>query len=205
MYAVVKRSVDVLFASFALIVLSPIMALASLAILFSMGRPVIFRQTRPGRNQQLFDIYKFRSMNDRTDNKGKLLPDAERITFTGRFLRRSSIDEFPQLLNIIRGEMSFIGPRPLLIRYLPYFRQSELARFAVRPGIAGLAQVRGRNALGWDERLASDVEYVRKLGPLMDLRIALTAARLVLQRSGIVDAPGAAMLSLDEERANETR
>lgn len=205
MYAGIKRGVDFTLALVALAMVSPIMAVASIAILITMGRPIVFRQTRPGRNQELFDIYKFRTMSDRVDAKGNPLPDTDRITATGRFLRRSSIDELPQLINIIRGEMSFIGPRPLLIRYLPYYREDELIRFRVLPGVAGLAQVRGRNTLGWDERIASDVEYVNKLGPLLDIKIAIAAARSVLRRSGIVDAPGSTMESLDEERADEAR
>lgn len=202
MYMAVKRGVDITVAIAALVSLSPIMALASLSILITMGRPIIFKQTRPGRYQQPFEIYKFRSMNDRVDSIGQLLPDAERITVIGRFLRRSSIDELPQLLNILRGDMSLIGPRPLLVRYLPHYRPEELERFRVRPGVAGLAQVRGRNSLRWDERLAADVEYVRNLGPMLDIKIAAAAAKSVLRRTGIVDVPSSTMKSLDEERSD---
>lgn len=205
MYKVVKRGADVVLALLALVLLAPIMGLASTAILLSMGRPVIFRQKRPGRSEKIFEIYKFRTMDNRVDNDGKLLPDAARITATGRILRRSSIDELPQLINILRGDMSFIGPRPLLVRYMPYYRPEEMVRFSVRPGVAGLAQIRGRNTLGWDERLAADMEYVRNISLALDLKIAVAAAVSILRRTGIVDAPASTMLSLDEERSNEAR
>lgn len=204
MYLKIKRMVDFLTALVAAALLSPIIAIAAVIVYFTMGSPIIFKQSRPGRNQQPFNILKLRTMKNTVDADGRLLSDSERITNTGRVLRRTSIDELPQLLNILRGEMSFIGPRPLLFRYLPYFRDHERTRFDVRPGIAGLAQARGRNTLNWDERLASDVEYVANLGPLLDLKILLATVRIVMKGSGVVDVPNSgAMKSLDEERENE--
>lgn len=205
MYPKMKRLADFGLAVVALVALFPVLLLVSVVVVLTMGRPVFFRQTRPGLNQKPFEIYKFRTMTNAVDTNGALLSDKERLTRVGRYMRRSSVDELPQLLNIVRGEMSFIGPRPLLFRYIPYFRSNETVRFDVRPGIAGLAQIRGRNTTAWDLRLASDVEYVENMGLLLDLQILFAAIRIVLRRSGIVDAPNTTMLSLDEERRNESR
>ena len=150
------------------------MMVLALFIRVTCGSPVLFRQRRPGRSRESFVLFKFRSMTDERDENGLLLPDEERLTAFGRFLRRTSLDELPSLLNVLRGEMSLVGPRPLLIRYLPYFTETEQRRMDVLPGITGWAQIHGRNELPWDERLARDVWYVRNLSITLDIRILVT-------------------------------
>jgi len=165
-----------------------------------MGRPVLFRQTRPGLHARPFDILKFRTMRNAHDASGRPLSDEDRLTWLGRFLRATSLDELPELLNVLRGDMSLVGPRPLLTRYLSSYTLKERVRFLVRPGITGLAQISGRNDLPWDERLATDVSYVENLSIREDVRIlALTVAR-VLMRSGVQTNPSGSMLDLDVER-----
>jgi len=195
-----KRAIDLLLTIPALVVLSPLMAAVAVGVWLSMGRPVLFRQLRPGRNARPFMLLKFRTMNDRTDQQGHLLPDAERLTEFGRFLRATSLDELPQLWNVLRGEMSLVGPRPLLMRYMDFFSDEERSRFAVPPGITGLAQLSGRNHLQWDERLSKDVEYVRNWGLLLDLRILARTALSVVKREGVNVDAGSAMADLDTER-----
>lgn len=166
-----------------------------------MGRPVLFRQTRPGYRAKPFFLYKFRTMREAYGPDGTPRPDAERLTRLGRFLRRKSLDELPQLWNVCRGDMSLVGPRPLLTRYLPYFTDRERLRQTVRPGITGWAQIRGRNAASWDQRLSDDVWYVENWSLSLDLKILLMTLKAVLEGSGVVVDPRATMLNLDEERA----
>ncbi len=177
------------------------MAAVAVAIRLSMGRPVLFRQIRPGLGERPFTLLKFRTMIDALDADGRPLPDTARLTRLGRFLRRSSLDELPQLWNVLRGEMSLIGPRPLLPRYLPWFTQEERLRFTVRPGITGWAQVNGRNTSSWDERLAMDVWYVRHQSLSLDARILARTLANSIRGTGVATDPSDVMLDLDVERA----
>lgn len=180
-----KRSLDIL-ASAALLLLSlPVMGLVALLIRFTLGSKVLFRQERPGLGGKLFTVFKFRSMTEATNRQGELLGDEERITFLGKLLRRSSLDELPQLWNVLRGEMSLVGPRPLLPEYLPLYNLRQARRHEVLPGITGLAQVQGRNALAWETRLELDVQYVEQQSFQLDLKILWMTLACVLTRSGI--------------------
>ena len=167
----VKRTFDVIFACIFLFLLSPVLLLTALLVRMKLGAPVIFRQARGGLCGREFMILKFRTMSDKRDREGNLLPDFERTTRFGRFLRRTSIDELPQLINILRGEMSFVGPRPQLAEFIPYYTEEEMLRHTVRPGLTGLAQVKGRNSLPWKERFRLDAEYADSVSLLLDVRI----------------------------------
>jgi undecaprenyl phosphate N,N'-diacetylbacillosamine 1-phosphate transferase len=180
--------------------LSPFLFVVALWVRIKLGAPVIFRQMRPGRDEQLFPLFKFRTMTEDRDAAGSLLPDNLRLTPTGKFLRRTSLDELPELINVVRGEMSMIGPRPLLARYLPYFSKHERIRFTVRPGISGLAQVSGRNTLSWKERLQRDIQYVECLSVAGDVRILWATMLCVLRCDGYESDPNAVMLDFDAER-----
>jgi lipopolysaccharide/colanic/teichoic acid biosynthesis glycosyltransferase len=180
-----KQCIDRLAAGAGLLCLAPVMAVTALIVRATMGGPVLFRQVRPGRGGRLFQVYKFRTMLDAHDADGQPLPDEQRLTRTGRFLRATSLDELPQLWNVLRGDMSLVGPRPLLVEYLPRYSAEQARRHDVLPGITGWAQVNGRNALGWDERFRLDVWYVDHWSLALDVKIlALTLLRVV-QRQGI--------------------
>jgi lipopolysaccharide/colanic/teichoic acid biosynthesis glycosyltransferase len=196
----VKRAVDLVVAALVLVLASPVLAGAAVAVRLLMGSPVLFRQQRTGRGMRHFRLLKFRTMTDARDAAGRLLPDRERSCRLGRLLRRYSVDELPQLVNVLRGEMSLIGPRPLLPRYDRCYTAPELARFAVRPGITGLAQITGRNAAGWDERLRLDARYVAHWSLRLDARIALLTVGRVFASSGVSADPAGDMLDLDQER-----
>lgn len=176
----IKRCLDVILSLCGLIVLSPVLAALSILVRVKLGSPVLFKQERPGKDEKIFTLCKFRTMTDKRDEKGELLPDAERLTKFGRFLRAASLDELPELFNILKGDMSVIGPRPLLVSYLPYYTQREKLRHTVRPGLTGLAQVSGRNFIDWDRRLAKDVEYVENLSFRMDLKVLWMTVQTVL-------------------------
>jgi sugar transferase EpsL len=179
-----KRAIDLVVAGVALLVLSPVLLAVALAVRLTMGRPVLFRQVRPGRHGIPFVIYKFRTM--RPPRLGRELDDeADRLTSIGRFLRSTSLDELPELLNVIRGDMSLVGPRPLLVQYLPLYSPEQARRHHVRPGVTGLAQVRGRNELDWDRRFELDVYYVDHGSLWLDLKILAATLRPVLGRRGI--------------------
>lgn len=195
-----KRILDIVVSALGLLVLSPLMATIALLILVTMGRPVLFKQERVGYLERTFTLLKFRTMREAFDKDGRPLPDAERITPLGTFLRRTSLDELPQLWNVLRGDMSLVGPRPLLPRYLPYYTPRERLRHRVRPGITGLAQVRGRNNLSWDERLELDVTYVEEHNLLLDLKIIMETVVQTLQRKNVVVIPGQVLKPLDECR-----
>ncbi len=180
-----KRLLDFLAASLGLLLLSPVMLLLSFLIRQKLGPPVLFRQLRPGFRGHPFELCKFRSMSDARDEKGDLLPDAERLGSFGRLLRRSSLDELPQLWNVLKGDMSLVGPRPLLMEYLPFYSKEQVRRHEVRPGITGWAQVNGRNAISWEERLALDVWYVDHRSLWLDLKILAMTMSRVFRRSGI--------------------
>lgn len=189
-----KRLLDLALVTLALIILTPLFIVISLWIRIRMGAPVLFRQTRPGRYGRPFTLYKFRTMNNAVDEQGRLLPDAERITPLGHFLRRSSLDELPEAINILKGEMSLVGPRPLLMDYLSRYTPDQARRHEVRPGLSGLAQVHGRNNLTWDEKFALDIQYVDHLSVWLDLGILARTAWTVLRREGISE-PGQATAS----------
>ena len=180
-----KRLVDVAGALTALVLLAPLLLLMALLVRWRLGRPVLFRQVRAGRHGRPFTIMKFRTMTDATDGAGRLLPDAERLTRFGRFLRATSLDELPELVNVLRGEMSLVGPRPLLMDYLPLYTPEQARRHELRPGLTGWAQVNGRNASTWAERLRHDVWYVDHHSLLLDLRILLLTVLKVLRAEGI--------------------
>lgn len=194
-----KRIVDILAAASGLIVLALPLAAVALAVRLFLGSPVLFRQQRLGRNGKLFRIAKFRTMKDARDAKGALLPDAERLTPFGRFLRATSLDELPELWNVLRGDMSLVGPRPLLPEYEPYYLDDQFRRHEVAPGLTGLAQVTGRNALSWDERFALDVEYVDNLSFWGDVRILLLTVWRVMARDGISAEGHETMPRFDEQ------
>lgn len=195
-----KRALDVLCSALGLAILSPVMLLIAALARVRLGSPILFRQMRPGRGAKPFALLKFRTMTDERDASGQLLPDSRRLTEFGTFLRKTSLDELPELWNVLRGDMSLVGPRPLLMRYTPYFTLAERVRFSVRPGITGLAQVSGRNNLCWDERIGLDVEYVRRQSFALDAKILLMTAQRVISRKGLQVDPGAVMLDFDEER-----
>lgn len=188
-----KRIIDILGASFGLLFLSPVLAIVAFKVSRQMGSPVLFHQTRPGLNGKPFQMIKFRTMRDVIDADGRPLPDAERLTKLGRFLRSSSIDELPELWNVLKGEMSLVGPRPLLIEYLPLYSPEQARRHAVRPGVTGWAQVNGRNAISWEEKFALDVWYVDNQSLWLDLRIIWLTIRKVIKRDGISAAGEATM------------
>jgi lipopolysaccharide/colanic/teichoic acid biosynthesis glycosyltransferase len=180
--------------------LAPIMLGIGVLIRRKLGAPIFFRQSRPGHHHRQFMMWKFRTMSNTCDDMGILLPDYDRHTRFGDLLRSTSLDELPELWNVLKGEMSLVGPRPLLARYEPFYTPTEQERFNVRPGITGWAQVHGRNTLSWDERLALDVWYVRNASFALDLRIAMMTLASVLRRSGMVTDPTSTMLDLDVER-----
>ncbi len=188
-----KRAVDVAAALLLLFLFSPVIVLVALGIRWQMGSPVLFRQPRPGRGGRIFMLYKFRTMRDACDAAGNPLPDGERLTPFGVFVRRTSLDELPQLWNVLRGDMSLIGPRPLLVQYLPLYTPRQARRHEVRPGITGWAQVNGRNAIDWSQKFELDVWYVENCGVQVDLRILMKTAASVLCRRGISNAGHATM------------
>jgi len=183
-----------------LLLASPLMFLTAVAVRLSIGKPVLFRQRRPGLNEKSFVCLKFRTMTDERDAAGRLLPDDRRLTRIGALLRRTSLDELPQLWNILRGELSFIGPRPLLEQYLPYYTATEQRRHSVRPGLTGWAQIHERSRLSFDKRLAMDAWYVDHMSWHLDLRIALATVWIVLTQRGTTP-DGAALLPLDVQRS----
>jgi len=197
----IKRLLDILLSAIGLLVLSPVMAYLAWRIRREMGSPVLFRQTRPGLHAKPFQMIKFRTMRDALDAEGKPLPDSDRITRLGRFLRSSSLDELPELWNVLRGDMSLVGPRPLLMEYLDYYTEEEMLRHTVRPGVSGLAQVSGRNATTWNDRLSYDVHYVKTRSLALDLKIIAKTIRQVIKREGVVVVPSTTYRKLSEERS----
>lgn len=180
-----KRCLDMVLSGLALLLLSPVYLIVALLVRCKLGSPVIFHQRRPGYREKIFTLCKFRTMTDERDETGELLPDSERLTAFGAFLRKTSLDELPELWNIFKGDMSIIGPRPLLEGYLPYYTERERLRHTVRPGLTGLAQVSGRNFIAWDERLEKDVEYVEHLTFLTDLKILWKTVTVVLKKEDV--------------------
>lgn len=183
-----KRLIDIIASGVGLLVLSPLLLVIALAIRFSMGPGVLFRQQRPGRSGRVFTMYKFRTMRDAYDASGAMLPDAQRMTRVGSFLRRSSLDELPELFNVLKGDMSLVGPRPLLVDYLALYTPEQARRHEVRPGITGWAQVNGRNAISWEQKFEYDVWYVDNRSLALDLKILLMTVVAVFRREGISQA-----------------
>lgn len=181
----VKRPQDFLCALAALLILSPVLLTVAICVRVKLGSPVLFKQQRPGLNEKIFQLYKFRTMTDARDEKGELLPDEIRLTPFGKWLRSTSLDELPELWNILRGDMAVIGPRPLLVQYLPLYNAEQHRRHEVRPGLSGLAQVHGRNAVSWEEKFEMDVEYVEKVTFLGDWKLIFSTIEKVLRREGI--------------------
>lgn len=181
----VKRLLDIVLSGCALIVLSPLLLVTAILVRVKLGNPVIFCQERPGKDEKIFKLHKFRSMSDARDETGALLPDKERLTGFGKKLRSLSIDELPELWDIFRGKMSIVGPRPLLVEYLPYYTENERHRHDVRPGLTGLAQINGRNTLTWEQKFTYDLEYVQHIGFCEDIKILFRTVGKVLNRSGV--------------------
>lgn len=196
MYPIIKRLLDIAGAILLLVVTAPLIGVVALAVRLRLGRPVLFRQMRPGRHERLFTCLKFRTMTGACDADGRLLEDEERTPRLGEFLRRTSLDELPQLWNILKGEESFIGPRPLFVRYLPHYTQEERRRHSVRPGLTGWAQIHGRNYLAFERRLELDVWYVDHLSFWLDLRILIQTCWMVVMQKGV----GADAAALDDLR-----
>lgn len=181
----IKRPLDCILSTGAFVVLSPVMGVTAIAVARNLGTPVLFTQERPGKDEKTFKLYKFRSMTDERGEDGELLPDEVRLTKFGKFLRSTSLDELPELINIIKGDMAIVGPRPLLTRYLPRYSKHQARRHEVRPGLTGLAQVKGRNDLSWNEKFDWDVKYVDNVTFKNDVSIILDTVRIVLKREGI--------------------
>lgn len=181
----IKRLFDITAASAALVVLSPVYAITVYKVNKNLGSPVLFRQTRPGLHGKPFEMIKFRSMRDAIDSEGKVLPDSERLTDFGKALRNTSLDELPELWNVLKGDMSLVGPRPLLMEYLPLYNEVQKRRHLVRPGITGYAQVNGRNAIGWDEKFELDKWYVDNQSLWLDIKILLKTVKKVVTKDGI--------------------
>lgn len=189
----IKRLLDICLSGMALILLSPVLLVVAVLVRTKLGSPVLFKQERPGKNEKIFTLYKFRTMTDEKDEKGQLLPDEVRLTSFGKMLRSTSLDELPELINIFKGEMSIIGPRPLLVKYLPLYNEEQKHRHDVRPGLTGLAQINGRNAITWERKFEYDVEYVKNLSFALDCKIFFETIKAVLKREGISSATDATM------------
>lgn len=184
-----KRLIDILLSLISLILLSPIMLVTAILVRIKLGSPIIFAQERPGKDEKIFKIYKFRSMTDERDENGKLLPSSKRLTPFGKKLRSTSLDELPELFNILKGDMSLVGPRPLAVQYLPYYNEIEKHRHDVRPGLTGLAQVNGRNTISWDDKFKLDIEYVYNITFINDLKILIKTFYKVIKHDDIIN-PG---------------
>lgn len=180
-----KRMIDIILSLLAFIVLFPLLLIIGVLVYFKLGSPILFTQKRPGKDEEIFKLYKFRTMTDGTDEDGKLLPDSVRLTKFGKFLRSTSLDELPELWNILIGDMSIVGPRPLLVEYLPLYNEQQKRRHEVRPGLTGYAQVNGRNAISWEQKFDYDVKYIDNMSLLMDTKIVFQTVKQVLIRDGI--------------------
>lgn len=196
----IKRFFDIFASLTGLLLLSPVIAIVAFEVRRKLGSPVFFRQTRPGLDGKPFNMVKFRTMRDAYDADGQPLPDSERIIPFGRFLRSSSLDELPELWNVFKGDMSIVGPRPLLMEYLDYYTKDEQLRHSVRPGVTGLAQIMGRNVTTWDQRLQYDVQYAKTHNVWLDIKIILKTIYQVLKREGVVEVPSELYQKLNDER-----
>ena len=189
----IKRPIDFLASLTSIVVLSPVLLILSILVRAKLGRPVFFKQERPGLNEKIFTMYKFRTMTDERDENEEFMPDSLRLTKFGKILRSASLDELPELFNILKGDMSLIGPRPLLVQYLPLYNEHQRRRHDVKPGLSGLAQVNGRNALSWEEKFKLDVEYVDNVTFLGDCRIIALTFKILFSREGITSKESASM------------
>ncbi|MBQ6860565.1 MAG: sugar transferase [Clostridia bacterium] len=189
----IKRFLDIFFSLILLILLFPILLILMVIVRIKLGTPIFFKQERPGKDGKIFTLYKFRTMTDKKDENGELLPDSERLTSFGKLLRSTSLDELPELINILKGDMSFIGPRPLLVEYLELYNEEQKHRHDVRPGLTGLAQVEGRNLLSWEERFKLDVKYVNEISFINDIKIIFKTIGVVFKREGVSSATSSTM------------
>ena len=201
----IKRILDIILSLIAIIITLPIFLIVGILILIFIGQPAIFRQKRPGKNEKIFTMYKFRTMTNKKDEDGNLLPDELRLTKLGKFLRKTSLDEIPEFINILKGDMSLVGPRPLLVEYLPYYTEEEHHRHDVRPGLTGLAQVNGRNNLDWDKRLKKDIEYVNNITFINDTKIILKTIKKVFEREDIKIKKTGNIVDFNKYRRNKIR
>lgn len=192
-YKYIKRILDIISSLLAIIILSPLLAVTAVLVKTKLGSPVLFKQERPGKDEKIFTLMKFRTMTDERDENGELLPDDIRLTKFGKFLRSTSIDELPELFNILKGDMSVIGPRPLLVEYIPRYNEHQHRRHEVRPGLSGWAQVNGRNSISWEEKFDLDVEYVDNYSFAMDVKILFMTILNVLKKEGISSETSATM------------
>ncbi|WP_279014350.1 sugar transferase [Thomasclavelia cocleata] len=195
-----KRFLDFILSLLVIIVLSPVYLIVAILVRLKLGSPVIFTQERPGKNEKIFKMYKFRTMTNETDEKGNLLSDEIRLTKFGKLLRSTSLDELPELFNILKGDMSIVGPRPLLVSYLPFYTKEEKVRHEVRPGLTGLAQVNGRNFIDWDNRLKKDIEYVENMSFVLDIKVIVTTILLVSKKSDVATDTRSVEPNFAEER-----
>ncbi len=182
----IKRLLDIILALLILVAFCWLYLIVAILVRVKLGSPILFKQPRPGKNEKVFDMYKFRTMTDERDADGNLLPDEVRLTRFGNMLRKTSLDELPELFCILKGDMSFVGPRPLLVKYLPYYNEREKLRHSVRPGLTGYAQAHGRNAISWEKKFEYDVYYVEHLSFLMDIRVIIDTVKTVLSHDGVV-------------------
>lgn len=204
MYAkYIKRILDFILSLIALIVLSPVLLVVAILVRIKLGSPIIFKQQRPGKDEKIFTLYKFRTMTDKKDENGNLLPDSERLTKFGKVLRSTSLDELPELVNILKGDMSIVGPRPLLVEYLPLYSEEQKHRHDVRPGLTGLAQVSGRNSLSWEEKFNDDLQYIKHITFVEDMKIIFMTVAKVFKREGIAQEGNATMEKFTGNKENK--
>lgn len=199
----IKRFLDLVLSLMALILLMPLMVIIAILVRMKLGRPIIFKQKRPGKDEKIFTLYKFRTMTDEKDSDGNLLTDSKRLTKFGKVLRSTSLDELPELINIIKGDMSIVGPRPLAVKYLPYYTEEERHRHDVRPGLTGLAQINGRNCLDWEKRFQYDLKYVRNIKLIIDLKIIMKTVIKVFKKQDITIRGEGKTVDFDEYRKKE--
>nr|WP_281347119.1 sugar transferase [Virgibacillus doumboii] len=199
----IKRSIDFLFSLIAIIVLSPVFLIVATLVRIKLGKPVLFKQIRPGLSEKIFTMYKFKTMTDQKDKNGKLLPDSFRLTKFGKLLRSTSLDELPELYNILKGDMSIVGPRPLLVQYLSLYDDFQKRRHEVRPGLSGLAQVNGRNLISWEDKFKLDIEYVDNVSFIEDVKIIIFTIRQVILREGINSETAATIEPFKGSKRNE--
>ncbi len=204
MYAkYIKRILDFILSLIALIVLSPVLLVVAILVRIKLGSPIIFKQQRPGKDEKIFTLYKFRTMTDKKDENGNLFPDSERLTKFGKVLRSTSLDELPELVNILKGDMSIVGPRPLLVEYLPLYSEEQKHRHDVRPGLTGLAQVSGRNSLSWEEKFNDDLQYIKHITFFEDMKIIFMTVAKVFKREGIAQEGNATMEKFTGNKENK--
>ena len=200
----IKRPLDFTLSLISIILLSPLLLIVAILVRIKLGKPVIFKQQRPGKNEKIFTLYKFRTMTDKKDENGNLLPDEQRLTKFGKALRSTSLDELPELWNILKGDMAIVGPRPLLVEYLPLYNEKQKHRHDVRPGLTGLAQISGRNAITWEEKFKEDIEYVNNITFIQDAKIILKTFVKVFKKEGINQEGNATMRKFEGAKKEKT-